>query len=202
MKEMETPAIRSRCPHPTKETVAQRWDSLRRRGLGSGALSLALLAIGGCADAEDGCLWETDDLLRRVRARVADDPVYCGMVFDGGDALQRDALDCFLTAPSDVGAELGVNHCIDCFAFSTYYRTAGSGIIGIHQSAARYTQEPPRRSIVTRCATLVIEQGYIRCSPPEEELYYCAEPESAWEIPPPPTYPPGREPPGSAPSSG
>ena len=116
---------------------------------------------------------------------------------------QADALDCFLGAPSDVGAELLVNHCIDCFALSSYYRTSSSEIIGIHRSAAHYTQEPPRRSIVTRCATLVIELGYIRCSPSDEELYYCAEPESAWELPKPPAAdPPGpTRPPGSPPPS-
>jgi hypothetical protein len=184
---------------PMKQTTKPRRDSFRwRRALGSVALTLTVLVgLGGCSDEEDGCLWDADDLLERVRAGVTNDRVFCGMVFDGGDPAQADALDCFLAGPSDT--ELFVNHCIDCFAISTYYRNSRSEIFGIHQTA-EYTQEPPRRSIVTRCATLVIEQGYIRCSPPEEELYYCAEPESAWEMPEPPVYPPGRAPPGSAPS--
>jgi hypothetical protein len=184
------------------QTTRPIGDSFRwRRALGSVALTLAVLGLGGCSDEEDGCLWDVDDLQERVRAGVTSERVYCGMVFDGGDPGQADALDCFLGSPSGVETELYVNHCIDCFALSTYYRNARSEIFGIHRSAAEYPEEPPRRSIVTRCATLVIEQGYIRCSPPEEELYYCAEPESAWEMPEPPVYPPGREPPapGSAP---
>jgi hypothetical protein len=184
-----------------KQTTKPSANSFRwRRVLGSVALTITILGLAGCSDEEDGCLWEEDDLLEHVQARISDDRVFCGMVFDGGDLGQADALDCFLAGPSDTG--LVVNHCIDCFAISTYYRNSRAEIFGIHQSAAEFTQEPPRRSIVTRCATLVIEQGYIRCSPPEEELYYCAEPESAWEMPEPPVYPPGRDPPapGSAPS--
>jgi hypothetical protein len=184
-----------------KQTMRPLGNSSRwRRVLTSVALTLTILGLGGCSDEEDGCLWEVDDLLERVRAGVSNDRVYCGMVFDGGDPAQADALECFLAGPGDT--ELYVNHCIDCFALSTYYRNSRSEIFGIHRSAARLTQEPPHRSIVTRCATLVIEQGYIRCSPAEEELYYCAEPESAWEMPEPPAYPPDRAPPGSAPSGG
>lgn len=180
----------------------QRRSSLRwRRGLGSIALALSVLGPGACSDEEEGCLWSVDDLLERGRARVADNRIDCGMVFDGGGPALAEPLDCFLDAPADTGSELLVNHCIDCFSISRYYRTPRAEIIGVHQSSARYTMEAPRRSFVTRCATLVLDQGYIKCSQPEEELYYCAEPESAWELPEPsPAAPPGTAAPSSRPS--
>src|SRR5687767_4569965 len=101
--------------HTTRPSGASiRW----RRVLGSVALTLTVLALGGCSDEMDGCLWNADDLLERVRARVTNDPVSCGMVFNGGDPGQADALDCFLAGPSGIDTELTVNHCIDCFAIS------------------------------------------------------------------------------------
>jgi hypothetical protein len=177
--------------------MMQRRESLQWRPV-LGATALTLSVLGGCSDKEEeGCLWNADDLLEHVRAQVSDDRVHCGMVFDGDDPARTDALDCFFSAPSDVGAELLVNHCIDCFSISTYYRSPSSEIFGVHQGAAQYTGEPPRRSIVTGCATLVVERGYIQCSPPTEELYACAEPESAWAMPEPPAAdPPGPGAPG------
>ena len=159
----------------------------RQRVFGGVVLTLAVLGLLACPDEEEaGCRWELDDLLARVRAPGTEGRVFCGMVIDGGDPGLTDALDCFFGAPADAGAWIVVNHCIDCISHSAYYRDSRFEIIGIHRTAQSTPEEYPRRAVVTRCATLVSEAGYVKCSPPEDELYFCAEPESAWEVPEPP----------------
>jgi len=148
------------------------------------SLVFAIQLLGACSHDDGGCVWEVDELLRHTHVRLSDDRAHCDLAIEGAAESMPPALECFLAAPAARGAEFRLQRCIDCLALTTFVSTPRSEIYAIDQYASTFDGDPPRSSRLTRCSSLVIEDGLIRCVV-AEELYSCREPESGWEMTPP-----------------
>ena len=157
---------------------------MSRRFAQHAPLALAIHLLGACSKEHDGCLWEVDELLRHGAVRLSDDRVQCDLAIEGATESMPPALECFLGAPAERGAQLHLQHCIDCLILTTFVSTPRSEIYAIDQYASTFDGDPPRSARLTRCSAVIIEDGLIECVP-AEELYSCREPESAWEMTPP-----------------
>lgn len=157
-------------------------SEVRIAGVVTAACALAPLLLGACAKEDERCLWEHDDLLRRVGARVAGPRLDCGSELLGapGDDGQG-SLACLLDAPSDPGAWFLRINSIDSYLYTTFYSTPGAQLVIIDEYASSLEGEPPRYVRVRRCGTsaLAFEAGSLDCFP-AEAAYYCADPPSAF----------------------
>ena len=120
---------------------------------------------------DNGCLWETNELLSHVNAEALE-LVDCGLLL-GQQPLDN---ECF-TDGLDAGdaVQITINNCIDCMIHSTYVSTPSTGKFHLYREADYYG-DAVRVVRVDSCIDFMVGEGSgANCAEPGI-LYSCSDP--------------------------